>query len=302
MADPREQGPNQGLSIETLRTLADGSLLTELGEISTQIITSLGASVELARAMQGNNSQAIVEALEHVATGDNADNLSGLESLQQALRVGDGSLDNQALALAGLRSRAPIAGELQGFIDSEKVVAEQRPQRKESLDKCLSIAMPFIEGPSNERTEDYSKKSGRHFAYQSSPYNPDGPDLYSVQYPFITLENGQEVTIKKTYYVDHRYKEIPHSRGFQLLVKTVEDEIPARVYGSKFEGNYWQVYATIKNNTPSIVYSLDAINNDTFRALLADKEMVDKLPEIIAALEEELENPRAIKEDLPERE
>jgi hypothetical protein len=290
MAGAEGHRPTQGISAETILALANGTLLQQLGELSTRIISALGDAVEVSRAIEAGSLEKLAEALEQAASEE--DNSVVLQTLKEA--VGD-----QPFAEPSLLARAAISGvtpatavSVEAFAQRELAIRlaarERLPLRQEHRRTAFDIADQFYKELDYERAEAFTAQTGHYFHRIYVPGRLYGPDAQGDQDQcvFVPTASGQEMTLRR---LDHNTDE-GRKVGFSLVLKLepTDDPLHPDNVSTGPGGGYRRfgvLYATLTDKEDSTIqYTNPEVNDNAVLAEAADRDLIEKFRETTEAL------------------
>lgn len=286
-----EQGPAQGLDIGQLMTLADGSLLKELGAATTGVTDVLERAIRVAHAMQSGNRAELVGALQEAVA---AEELPDLEDLGQFLGAEIPLSQPHEIGRLALGTSIPLVGDLQNYINVSKTEIDQLPVRQQSCQTAFGIARSLADMVNNAepakkaRLHDYMEEYTKGFMRRTR--DPAFEFLTVYQFPFIEVAPGQELTIRHMLNNLDR-KGVELGEHFALVVKVDDIDIENLSDGDLLDSlPHGLAYATIPPHSDSTIrYANEAITADSRRAETADQEVIEKLEVVTKALGEQIE-------------
>lgn len=278
-----QQAPS--MTLDTLRKLADGSLVRELGEISTKVITALDSAVQITTALQGSNREEITESLRQLALAE--EGLPGLEELKDRLAIDPNVAGESGLTVAFLRAGNGNNGGVQSFIDTKNAKFDTLASRQEQRQQAFDIAHAFYRSLTEndwQKCHQITPKGKYRFVYSTKTHTGLGDIMC---FPFIEVEPGQFISLRELSSNVDGVNEI----GFQLAVKI---KGMGQVHDGGFFESYSDIgvpYATIYDQGDStIAYADDFVNDNAVLADMSDQEVVAKLEVVTQGLREKLDN------------
>ncbi|HYF97198.1 MAG TPA: hypothetical protein VD947_04145 [Patescibacteria group bacterium] len=282
---PETHEQSSGMTLDTLRKLADGSLIKELGQIGTEVITALDSAVQLTTALQGSNREDIAEALRHLDLSEGE--LPDLGQLKDSLAVDPDAARTSGLTFAFLRSGSGDNRGIQSFIDARNAKSDTLASRQEQRQQAFDIANTFYGSLTREdwrKCHETTPQGKYRFVYSTKTHTGLG-DV--TCFPFIEVEPGQFISLRElSSNVDGVDK-----MGFQLAVKVKDMGLVRSGGWQEIYTDLGIPYATIYDKEDStITYADDFVNDNAVLADMSDQEVVSKLEIVTQGLREKLDN------------
>lgn len=285
----------QGLGIEELMALADGTLLRQMGAVSTQVTTVLEDALEVARAIEAGNLEKLTQALGEAASGEAA---PALEALKETLVSHAPLVEASPLARAAISlGTSDIAVGVEAFAQTELakrlVSRDKLPLREQHRQTAFDIASAHYQNIDYDKAEAYFKKTGNYFHRIYVPSYLYGRDARGDrdQFTFPQTASGQAMTFRR---IMSNTGEVD-SEGFSLVLKLEPlddplhpDNMPNPLGGD--HKHYGVLYATLTDKDNSTIrYTEPEINKNVVLAEAADRDLIEKFQQTIDGLNTELD-------------
>lgn len=285
----------QGINVEQLMALADGTRLQELGAVTTRIITTLDDALAVARAIEAGNLENLTQALGQTASREDASAVLG--ELKESLVGLPPLAEPSPLAMAAVsRSSSTTAIGVEAYAQRELAIRlaarEKLPLRQEHRRTAFAIADEFYNGLDYDRAEAYVKQTGHYFHRIDVPSYLYGLDARGDrnQCIFVPTASGREMTLRR---LESNTGEVERV-GFSLVLKLEPTDDPLRPDNAPTSGsgNYKRfgiLYATLTDRDDSTIeYTDQEVNGNAVFAEAADRDLIERFRETADALNDKL--------------